>query len=105
MQTQDFKTRLETKREELSKRIAAIKGDFAKGRSADFAEQATETENDEVLKNLEFEAQSELHQVNNALQRIKLGSFGQCEMCGEDINPKRLDAIPFTSYCCGCADK
>lgn len=104
MQTEEIKTVLEQKREELSKRIAAIKGDFASGRSADFAEQATETENDEVLKNLEFEAQTELYQVNSALQRIKLGNYGFCEKCGDDIAPERLKVIPFATHCCGCAE-
>ena len=104
MQTADLKTVLENKREELTKRINAIKGDFAKGRSADFSEQATETENDEVLKNLEYEAQHELTQVNNALHRMKLGHYGQCEKCGDDINPERLQALPYATACCKCAD-
>ena len=104
MQVEEFQIQLESKREELSRRIEAIKGDFAKGRSADFAEQATETENDEVLKNLEFEAQHELTQVNNALHRIKLGNYGQCERCGEDIQMKRLVALPYATMCSHCAD-
>ena len=104
MQVEEIQTLLESKREELSNRINAIKGDFAKGRSADFAEQATETENDEVLKNLEFEAQHELTQVNNALHRIKLGNYGQCEKCGEDIKLERLQALPYATSCCECAE-
>ena len=104
MQEAEFKTLLENKREELTRRINAIHGDFAQGRSADFAEQATETENDDVLKNLEFEANSELRQINVALQRIKDGEFGYCERCGKDINPARLKILPYTQFCSDCAD-
>ena len=104
MNAAECKQFLEAKREQLSKRIASIKQDFAKGRSADFSEQATETENDEVLVNLEFEAASELKQVNQALQRLAAGEYGVCEHCGDTINPERLNILPYTIHCIKCAE-
>src|ERR1700745_4160500 len=40
-----------------------------------------------------------LQQVEDALQRIEDGTFGQCVVDGGPIEPKRLDAMPWTPYC------
>lgn len=73
--------------------------------SADFAEQATETENDQVVEALDQEAQIELSQVNKALLRMEQGSYGDCVVCGKNINPKRLEALPHTPFCIACASE
>jgi DnaK suppressor protein len=43
--------------------------------------------------------------VERALSRLQEGSFGQCIACGRDINPKRLDAVPWTRHCIECQEK
>lgn len=45
-----------------------------------------------------------LRQIETALRRIREGAFGQCLCCGEEIGVKRLEAMPFTSYCRECQD-
>ncbi len=40
-----------------------------------------------------------LQQVKDALQRIADGTFGRCVVDGAPIEPKRLDAMPWTPYC------
>lgn len=40
--------------------------------------------------------------LNDALKRIYDGTFGICEICGENIQPARLDAIPYVSNCFEC---
>ncbi|WP_054958285.1 TraR/DksA C4-type zinc finger protein [Paenibacillus dakarensis] len=42
---------------------------------------------------------TELEQIDNALERIKNGTYGTCEECGKEIPYERLEALPFTSYC------
>ena len=39
-----------------------------------------------------------------ALARIDDGSFGVCLHCEEDINPKRLNAVPWAPYCITCQE-
>lgn len=73
--------------------------------SADFAEQATERENDDVLHTISQEAKAEIIQLRHALDQIETGSYGICEMCGADITPARLEALPGTTLCIKCADK
>jgi len=40
-----------------------------------------------------------LDQIRDALQRIEDGTFGRCVVDGEPIEPKRLEAVPWTPYC------
>lgn len=95
---------LTQKQQELSLRIAAIEADFRKGRSADFSEQTTECENDEVLDEIHHEAKHELSLVKQAISRINDGSYGICQHCQEEINPERLAALPYTTTCINCAN-
>jgi DnaK suppressor protein len=58
---------------------------------------------DEALRNLERNT-VKLRQVQSALRRIDAGSFGVCAGCEEDINPKRLAAVPWASFCIVCQE-
>lgn len=71
---------------------------------ADFEEQAVETQNNEVVEQIDREAQVELSQINKALERIEAGSYGECSNCGADISEQRLQALPHTDRCIRCAE-
>ena len=40
--------------------------------------------------------------IREALDRIENGSYGICEVCGNDISVKRLKARPVTTQCIEC---
>jgi DnaK suppressor protein len=40
----------------------------------------------------------ELREVQDALGRIEQGSYGLCQLCGEQIDPRRLRAFPTARY-------
>ena len=69
----------------------------------DFAEQAVELENQELLEALDVEVADELRQIERALGRLEAGEYQQCGSCGEDIPEARLEALPTTSLCVDCA--
>jgi len=46
-----------------------------------------------------------LQQIDEALYKIEKGSYGLCEVCGKEIQARRLQAIPYTSLCIHCAKK
>jgi DnaK suppressor protein len=46
-----------------------------------------------------------LKKINEALARIKDGTFGACEACCEDIEIKRLEARPTTTLCVLCKEE
>lgn len=43
-----------------------------------------------------------LAMIDDALEAIKEGDYGVCEMCGREISDARLEAIPFTTLCQEC---
>jgi DnaK suppressor protein len=45
-----------------------------------------------------------IREVRGALSRIHAGTFGICVDCEENINPKRLAAIPWASSCIACQE-
>lgn len=45
-----------------------------------------------------------LKKIDEALERIAEGTFGQCEECEEEIELKRLEARPTTTLCLGCKE-
>ena len=47
----------------------------------------------------------QLRQVESALDRLDLGEYGTCADCGAAISSKRLQAVPWASYCVDCQDK
>ena len=44
-------------------------------------------------------------EVLDALSRAEQGTYGQCEHCGADIAPQRLEALPYARHCTACASK
>ena len=100
----DLKQQLQLLEEELSHRLERISGDLASDHSADFAEQVTERENDEVLQGLQLETDAALTQIRGALRKVEEGAYGICESCGKEIGAERLKVMPFATRCIHCAE-
>ena len=43
-----------------------------------------------------------INKIHEALQRIDDGTFGTCDICGEEIGEGRLNARPVTTLCIDC---
>ena len=56
-----------------------------------------------AIRNLDRESNL-LRKVRVALARIADGSYGVCLHCEEDIKPRRLEAVPWASYCIRCQE-
>jgi DnaK suppressor protein len=46
-----------------------------------------------------------LNKIEEALEKIKQGTYGACTSCGEEIEMKRLQARPVASLCISCKDE
>ncbi len=91
--------------EDLDERLAKITHDVKEPLDKDFAEQATQAENDEVLDGLGNAARTEIDMVKQALSRLDKGQYGLCQVCGQPISKERLKAIPYSSMCIKCASQ
>jgi len=109
MESQDkFKQKLLALRDEYNKKIGIIDADIHHKNEPvekDFAEQATQRENDDVLNALSEEAKQIVRQVNAALHRIESGDYGICTKCGAEISEGRLEIVPYTALCIKCAEE
>ncbi|MBW0146588.1 TraR/DksA family transcriptional regulator [Marinobacter arenosus] len=100
------KAELETLRADLKVRLSRFEAHQHREGGAldkDFEEQASQTQNDEVVDSLEVETREELAQIERALERIENGLGDECESCGEPIDPRRLQVLPYTTLCVDCA--
>ena len=103
-----FKKRLEERRRELRQNVSRTAQD---GREADLesaqdvADRAANSYTKEFLFSQSSSERQILAMVDGALNRIREGSFGECIACGEEINPKRLEAVPWTRHCIACQEK
>lgn len=62
--------------------------------SADFEEQATDQEGDEVIQALDDSGRRELQDIESALARMDAGTYGICERTGRRIPLRRLQLVP-----------
>ena len=46
--------------------------------------------------------ESRLERVDRALEKIADGTYGVCDVCGQDIDPRRLRAAPQSTTCVSC---
>lgn len=105
---ENFKKRLEDRQRELRATVnrTAQDGREADQESAqDVADRAAQSYNKEFLFHQSNNERQLLQMVESALSRIHEGTFGQCISCGEEINPKRLEAVPWTRHCIECQEK
>jgi len=68
----------------------------------DVIDAAYDTAQDEVNSQLAEVESRELASIENALERMREGTYGQCEVCGGKIPMARLDALPYATMCIGC---
>ena len=103
-----FKKRLEDRQRELRyamNRTAQDGRDADLESAQDIADRAANSYNKEFLFSQSNNERQLLQMVDSALSRIREGSFGQCISCGEEINSKRLEAVPWTRHCIECQEK
>lgn len=71
----------------------------------DVADQAVASYQKEFLFSQGTNGHAQMQLVRQALERLREGSFGECQNCGEMIGAKRLEALPWTPLCISCQEK
>ena len=100
-----LKTTLVTRRDALRKALA---GDLSMLKSlrdqfgGDVVDAALDSTQDEISSKLAEVESRELANIENALERMKSGSYGLCEVCNGKIAMARLTALPYATFCIDC---
>ncbi|MGA2991915.1 MAG: TraR/DksA family transcriptional regulator [Candidatus Korobacteraceae bacterium] len=108
-QTEQFRKVLEERQRKLRESVVRTEQD---GRAADatdaaqdIADRASSSYQKEFLFHQSNTDRQLLQLVETALERIRVGAYGECISCGSEINSKRLSAVPWTRYCIACQEK
>jgi len=70
----------------------------------DLADKAASAYSKELNFSLSDGERNLLMAIEEAFNRMKEGSFGTCTNCGSTIGEKRLQAVPWTSFCIDCQE-
>lgn len=65
----------------------------------------SEVEDYDTNVDIENNLSKDLRATNAALKRIGEGNYGICLKCGQQIEPKRLEAYPAAAICFSCKKK
>jgi DnaK suppressor protein len=68
----------------------------------DVIDAAYDSAQDEISSQLAEVESRELASIENALERMKAGTYGLCEVCNGKIPMARLDALPYATMCIAC---
>jgi RNA polymerase-binding transcription factor len=98
----DPRATLEAERDRLRADLAeaiVAPGPMTYGSQAAAATQVFEQQRDLALRERN---EQHLAQVEAALARLDVGTYGACASCGRPIAPERLEAIPWAALCIDC---
>lgn len=68
----------------------------------DEIDQAIDSDSDEISSQLAAAESRELASIESALKRMRDGTYGSCENCGDKIPAARLQALPYAPHCINC---
>mgnify|MGYP002336410882 CR=1 FL=1 len=102
-----FRKVLTEKREELVLDVEEVRSRSAADtdeEDKDYIDYAVSSYTKEFLFSLSDLERKQLDAVDKALRAIEHGTYGTCDECGEDIEEKRLKAVPWATYCLKCQE-
>jgi len=103
-----YKKKLLARRDELTKTIARTQEE---GRTADddqtvdLADKAANSYTKEFLFGITNADRATLNMIDAALKRIQSEEYGLCANCQEEMQQKRLEAVPWARHCINCQEK
>jgi DnaK suppressor protein len=108
----DFRSLLDSERASALERVHTLRTELA-WLAGDAEDANGDDEHDPEGCTLGFErarvaallrdAESVLSDLDRASTKLAVGNYAVCESCGQTITPERLEALPATRSCIGCA--
>lgn len=106
--TKAFRERLLLKKQQILEAYNKNKsyGKEADGEATqDVADKAANSYTKEFLFSLSNKERDEIQMIDDAIVRIDEKRFGACVVCGDDVERKRLEAVPWAKHCLSCQEK
>jgi DnaK suppressor protein len=104
-----YRTLLESRQLHLRESVARTEEDGRAAQDTDSAQDIADRASTSYQKEFLFARSNNdrqfLQMVEHALSNIAEGTYGECEHCGNPINERRLDAVPWARHCISCQEK
>jgi len=107
--------KLKVARQRLANEYEDLTESMKRGRLAadEINVEATEVEGDlatisharELFFNLQEGDLARLRSIEEAMEALDRGQYGECIRCDDDINEKRLEAVPWATMCVRCQEE
>jgi DnaK suppressor protein len=101
----DLQRRRRTILETTRRAAAELEALRSAERDPEFEEGAQTEHEAYTLARLGEAQRRELQQIDAAIARLEAGEYGVCSDCGQDIDPRRLEALPYALLCTECATR
>jgi DnaK suppressor protein len=102
-----FQSLLEESRQNLLSRLGHV--DENNGSNHDYGrdelDRAKSSEAQELFSKLSAQERHMLDAIERALRRVDEDTFGMCVVCQRQIDPKRLEAVPWALRCIQCQQR
>ena len=95
---------LEEERRRLLDEVATIEKpeDFGSDTESDMSEETNEAESKVDNLSASQSLKDRINEIDAALNRVRLGKYGQCENCGKEISSEVLAVAPESALCAEC---
>lgn len=104
--TVDYRALLEEERTDLLAKLEEFSvGAGRLSYDSNFADSSQVTAERGEVEALVGSLREALDEVEGALRKVEDGTYGNCDDCGQPIDPLRLEAKPAAPYCINCASK
>ncbi|MGI6680874.1 MAG: TraR/DksA family transcriptional regulator [Bdellovibrionota bacterium] len=102
-----FKKRLTNERERIMQTMQQAKSsksqqEISNTQSGDQADMASAEMELDAMYQGDQRGHNALIDISDALEKIKEGTYGECESCGEEISIARLEVNPMAKLCVDC---
>jgi DnaK suppressor protein len=106
-QRESYRKKLVAKRDDVLQLVESARTSEKEGGSndaPDLGDRALST----VIRDLSYQLTASerdiLRRIDDALQRIETGEYGNCVECGKKVQTGRLDAVPWARHCIECQE-
>ena len=101
---------IEVFKQRLLEELNKLLGNYRKGwgseqeSTTDLLDEASKSSERRLLSSLSINDAQLYRQIESALRKIKKGTYGLCEECGNPIPPRRLKILPYATHCVHCQE-
>jgi len=105
---QEFQKTLLDKKERIVNKLSQVlieSKEVEANVAQDLVDKAESSYTKEFLLSLSDTERDQLMLIDEALRRLERDGFGFCQLCGQEIGKKRIEALPWTPTCIRCQQK